>query len=107
MLDEVMVTWFMQAYHPDGVPEGDWRSEPILAGNHAGVAPALVITAEYDPLRDEGEAYAVKLEGAGVQAKATRYDGLIHGFFGMGGFVPAALPAVEEAGAALKAALHD
>jgi len=107
MLDEAMVEYFVNAYYPNGAPEGDWRAEPILAASHVGLAPALIITAEYDPLRDEGEAYAVTLEAAGVQAKATRYDGLIHGFFGMGGFVPAALKAVDEAGAALRSALHD
>ena len=51
-----------------------------------------MITAEYDPLRDEGEAYATMLEAAGVPAKATRYDGLVHGFFGMGALVPGRPP---------------
>jgi acetyl esterase len=106
MLDIEMVEWFMNAYFPDGIPL-DWRAAPMLATDHHDLAPALVITAEYDPLRDEGEAYATMLEAAGVAAKATRYDGLVHGFFGMGALVPAALPAVEEAGAALRDALHD
>jgi acetyl esterase len=105
-LDAQMVEWFVTAYFPDGMP-ADWRAAPMLASDHHGLAPALVLTAEYDPLRDEGEAYAALLEAAGVPAKATRYDGLVHGFFGMGALVPAALPAVEEAGAALRAALHD
>jgi acetyl esterase len=106
MLDPEAIEWFTKAYYPDGVP-AEWRSAPMLAASHAGVAPALIITAEYDPLRDEGEHYAVVLEAAGVQAKATRYDGLIHGFFGMGALVPAANGAVDEAGAALHDALHD
>jgi acetyl esterase len=105
-LDAEMVGWFMKAYFPAGIPD-DWRAAPMHAADHHGVAPALVITAEYDPLRDEGEAYATMLEAAGVPAKATRYDGLVHGFFGMGALVPAALPAVDEAGAALHDALHD
>ena len=96
----------MKAYFPGGGAGrvarcADARRQP------RGVAPALIITAEYDPLRDEGEDYAVRLEAAGVPAKATRYDGLIHGFFGMGSLVPAANAAVDEAGAALHQALHD
>ena len=106
MLDQESVEWFTNHYFPEGAPK-HWRALPMLAESHDGVAPALVITAEYDPLRDEGEAYAAKLEAAGVPAKATRYDGLIHGFFGMGPIVPAANAAVDEAGAALRDALHD
>jgi acetyl esterase len=105
MLDQESIDWFMSAYLPDGAPH-DWRLAPMSAESHAGLAPALVITAEFDPLRDEGEAYAAKLEAAGVPAKASRYDGLIHGFFGMGPIVPAAFEAVDEAGKALREALH-
>lgn len=107
MLDEDSIAYFTTRYFPDGLPEGDWRAAPMEAASHERVAPALIITAEFDPLRDEGEAYARKLEAAGVVAKATRYDGLIHGFFGMGALVPAAKAAVEEAGQALREALHD
>ena len=105
MLDADSIRWFTSAYFPDGEPD-DWRAAPMRAASHEGVAPALVITAEYDPLRDEGEAYAAKLESDGVPAKATRYDGMIHGFFGMGGIVPAANAAVDEAGDALREALQ-
>jgi acetyl esterase len=105
-LDTDAVRWFMDAYHPGGSPT-DWRAAPLLADSHHEVAPALVITAEFDPLRDEGEAYADALQAAGVPAKASRYDGLIHGFFGMGAIVPAANAAVDEAGDALRAAFYD
>jgi acetyl esterase len=104
MLDEQSMQWFVDHYAPD-IERADWRLAPILAERHDGLAPALVITAEFDPLRDEGEAYGAKLLAAGVPATVTRYDGLIHGFFGMGAFIPAARPAVDEAGAALRAAL--
>jgi acetyl esterase len=106
MLDQESIDWFMKAYYPDGAPS-DWRAAPMLAASHEGVAPALIITAEFDPLRDEGEVYATKLEAAGVTAKASRYDGMIHGFFGMGAIVPAALAAVDEAGSALRDAFRD
>jgi acetyl esterase len=106
MLDPEAIEWFMKAYHPEGAPE-EWRAAPMLAESHEGIAPALIITAEFDPLRDEGEAYATKLQAAGVPAKASRYDGMIHGFFGMGAIVPAANAAVDEAGAALADAFRD
>jgi acetyl esterase len=105
MLDRELIDWFVTCYLGEEIPE-DWRLKPMLSKTLAGVAPALVITAEFDPLRDEGEAYAAALRKAGVEAKASRYDGLIHGFFGMAPFIQAAIPAVDEAGAALKAALH-
>jgi acetyl esterase len=107
MLDEQSIEYFTTRYFPGGMPADDWRATPLSAPSHERVAPALIITAEFDPLRDEGEAYARQLEAAGVVAKATRYDGLIHGFFGMGALVPAAKAAVEEAGQALREALHD
>jgi acetyl esterase len=63
-----------------------------------------VITAEFDPLRDEGEAYGHRLRGAGVEATVTRYDGMIHGFFGMTAAVDKAREAVAQAAEALKGA---
>jgi acetyl esterase len=63
-----------------------------------------VITAEFDPLRDEGERYARRLEEAGVPARLTRYDGMIHGFFGMTGMMDKARAAVQEACANLRLA---
>ncbi len=106
LLDQESMEWFTEHYFGPVTNRDDWRAAPMRAARHDGVAPALVITAEYDPLRDEGEAYAAKLEAAGVPATVTRYDGMVHGFFGFGAIVPAALPAVDEAGAALRAALH-
>ena len=63
-------------------------------------------TAEFDPLRDEGEAYASALARAGIKVQQTRYNGLTHGYFGMEAAVPAVSPAITEAVDALRSALH-
>ena len=65
---------------------------------------ALVITAEFDPLCDEGAAYAQRLQGAGVSTTYSRYDGMIHGFFGMAGVLDKGNAAIQEASAALRTA---
>jgi len=105
-LTKADMAWFRGHYCCDE----DWsdpRISPLLATDEAvrGVAPALVITAEYDPLRDEGEAYVAKLQAAGVDAKASRYDAVIHGFFSMSDLVPEGKAAIDEAAEALRAAL--
>ena len=66
--------------------------------------PATVLTAEFDPLRDEGEAYAQRLLDSGVPVFAKRYDGVTHEFFGLAGVVPKAKQAVDDAAKALKQA---
>jgi acetyl esterase len=98
--------WFWGHY----VGDGD-RTHPHVSPVHApdeslaGLPPALIITAEFDPLRDEGEAYAARLQAAGVPVTTTRYDGVIHGFFSMGDMIPEGKAAVDEAGEALRRAL--
>jgi acetyl esterase len=77
------------------------EASPLRASDLAGLAPACVFTAEYDPLRDEGEAYAARLEAAGVPVRLSRCEGLIHGFFRMPGTIPRANAVLDEAAEAL------
>ncbi|WP_148611728.1 alpha/beta hydrolase [Nocardioides rubriscoriae] len=97
-LDMATMTWFAAHYLGDDVDLDDVRHSPIL-GDLAGAPRALVVTAEYDPLRDEGEAYADQLEAAGVPVERVRYDGLVHGFIDMGIMSPAAGAALEDVAA--------
>ena len=73
----------------------DPRASVLHAEDVAGVAPAVVGVGEFDPLRDEGEAYAKKLSDAGVEVLLHRFDGMVHGFYGMGTISPAAAAAVQ------------
>jgi acetyl esterase len=78
---------------------------PALAKNLANLPPALVLTAEVDPLRDEGEAYAEAMRKAGVKVKLKRYEGVCHGFFSMGAMIDAGKRAVAEAAGELRTAI--
>ncbi len=83
-LDTPVLHWFRRLYAPR---ESDWTSprlSPIRAADLSGLPPALVVTAGFDPLRDEGKAYAEALAAAGTPVRYRCYDDMIHGFFGMG-----------------------
>ncbi len=100
------MAFFDESYVPDPADRSDPDASPVLAGDLGGLAPALVLTAEFDPLRDEGEAYAARLAGAGVPVTLSRYDGAIHMFFQMAGFTSIGRRAVDEVVAALREHLH-
>jgi acetyl esterase len=83
-LTRAVMEWFAGHYLGDAKHGLDWRVSPLRANSHAGLAPAIVCTAWFDPLRDEGKAYADALEAAGVAIKRHHGLGLIHGYFGLG-----------------------
>lgn len=93
--------WFYDLYAPDARPE-DWRVSPLLAVNHGNLPPAFVLTAGHDPLREEGRAYAAKLEAASVPVVYRCYDGQIHGFVRMGGVNAESARALNELGGAMR-----
>jgi acetyl esterase/lipase len=83
-LSRAVMEWFSGHYLEDKNHGSDWRVSPLRAKNLAGLAPAIVTTAWFDPLRDEGKAYADALIAAGVATKYYDGPGLIHGYFGLG-----------------------
>ncbi len=98
------ISWFQLNYSP-GVDLADPRISPLLADDLRGVAPALVVTAGFDPLRDEGEAYAAALAGAGVDVRLRREPSLIHGFLNMADLNAASHAALLEIAAEVGRAL--
>jgi len=104
LLTKTMMTWFWDHYCPDIEQRNNPLVSPLLASDLSGLPPALVITAEFDPLRDEGEAYAERMQAAGVDVELRRFDGLIHAFFSMAGVIGAAREGVNLVGSALRRA---
>jgi acetyl esterase len=79
-LNAATMEWFFNHYTPDKAARGDWRVSPLRAASLAGLPPALVVTAGYDPLRDEGRAYAFRLQQEGTLADLVEFGGMLHGF---------------------------
>ena len=102
LLTHSVIRWFRDHYL--GSADGsDWRASPARASTLAGLPPAYVLTAGADPLRDEGEEYANRLQAAGVAVTYRHFPGQFHGFFTMGKLLQQANIAASEIGAWLKA----
>src|SRR5262245_10752182 len=98
--------WFAAQYLASPGEAADWRASPLRALSLTGVAPALVVTAGFDPLRDEGEAYARRLRQGGVRVDHIDYGGMIHGFVPMGRVIDTAPRAVTLVAGSLHQALR-
>ena len=104
-LNAETMEWFFDHYTPDKSARGDWRVSPLRATSLAGLAPALVVTAGYDPLRDEGRAYAWRLQQDGTLADLAEFGGMLHGFLCSPMLLHGARRGVAMCAAALKEAL--
>jgi acetyl esterase len=105
LLSRADMMWFAAQYVRDDRDRHDPLVSPLAASDLSGLPPALVITAEHDPLRDEGNAYAEALRAAGNRVQLTCYPGTIHGFMSVYAFLDQGKAAVRECTEALKAAL--
>ena len=103
LLTADLIGWFTGHYMADA-PRDDWRASPLLAARHDGLPPALVLTAGFDPLRDEGRQYADVLSAAGVPTQYVCFERQIHGFAPMGRVIEEANTAVDLCVSALKRA---
>ncbi|HKI63980.1 MAG TPA: alpha/beta hydrolase [Burkholderiales bacterium] len=104
LLTKQSMVYFRGHYLPRRQDWEDWRASPLLAGSLAGLPPALVITAGFDPLLDEGRAYAERLAAEGVATVYREYPDMVHGFLLLGGVLDTANEAVGECCKALRAA---
>jgi acetyl esterase len=94
MLSRASMIWFWDHYAPDAASRRNPDASPLRAADLSGLAPAIVLTAEHDPLRDEGEAYAEQLRAAGVPVRHRRFGEQMHGFFPMVGVLPGSAAAI-------------
>jgi acetyl esterase len=101
-LEAAGMRWFWEHYARTAADYDDPRFSPLRASDLSGLARAVVVTAEFDPLRDQGEAYGARLRDADVPTEVVRADGLIHGFFGMHEFMPPGRDAWDVSVAALR-----
>jgi acetyl esterase len=104
LIEEATMRRYWELYRIEGLAPDDPRVAPLRVGHFAGAPPALIHTAEYDPLRDEGALYARALANAGVPVRHLSHPGMIHHFYGLGAVIPAAQTALAAIGAELRAA---
>jgi acetyl esterase len=104
-LEGPLMTWAGTHYLPSGTDINDPRLSPLRAPDLSGLPPALIHTAGYDLLRDEGEAYADALERAGVNVPYACHEHMIHHFYAIGGAIPYARTALKSVGDYIKAVL--
>ncbi|MGZ5180726.1 MAG: alpha/beta hydrolase [Ramlibacter sp.] len=106
LLEKATMDWFHDHYIADPAQDQDWRASPMLHADHGNLPPAFVLVAGYDPLRDEGVAYAQKLSDAGTRASLVSFERQIHGFITMGKVIDEAGTAVQLCAAQLRLALR-
>jgi acetyl esterase len=104
VLTRESMRWYWDHYLPEAGARAHEHASPLRATSLEGVAPAVVLTCQYDPLRDEGEAYAQRLAEAGVPVICRRYDGLVHGVYRWQGKVKRAWELIDDSAAALRSA---
>ncbi|MDB5859645.1 MAG: alpha/beta hydrolase fold-containing protein [Ramlibacter sp.] len=105
LLTRDSITYYHDHYIPDPAQDLDWRASPLLHENHAGLPPAFVLVAGYDPLHDEGVQYAQALSAAGSRAALVNFERQVHGFIVMGRVIDEANVAVQLCSAQLRQAL--
>ena len=103
VLTRSTMRWFYEQYLRAPADAADWQASPLAAPDVGGLPSAFVLTAGYDPLCDEGDAYAARLAAAGVAVTHRRFAGQVHGFALNGKIIRAAETALDEAAAALRA----
>jgi acetyl esterase len=106
LLTRGSMEWFWDHYLRSPEDGTNPYAAPLHASDLSGLPPAMVITAEFDPLRDEGRAYAERLQQAGVKVNAKSYSGIIHGFFWMAGVLGDGRALIAEMGEELRSHLR-
>ena len=105
LIDRATIEADLADYLPDGIDTADPRVSPLRATRFAGLPPAIIHTAEFDPMRDEGNAYARKLLTAGVAVEHVCHDGMVHNFHAMGAILPQAQLVLSQIGEQVRRAV--